>query len=162
MSITASTSSVDDTSESFARSQWVSEECWIEVTKKMPIPCVDTIVWKKNTFLMGWRAIKPYRHVWALIGGRMIRGETFVQTAVRQCRKSRLEIAAPRFVGVYPVKFPSRHDVTICLAARWKSGNPVVTTELSRYKWFETNKLVMTRSIGTNYKKMLIDWHKES
>ena len=140
------------------RLEMIEENCWIEVTKKMPIPCVDTIVWRDHTFLMGWRTILPYKHVWALLGGRMTRGESFAQTAMRQCRKSGLEIHIPRFVGVYPVKFPSRHDITICMAAKWKSGTPAPTSELSRYRWFERNRLRQIQPIGANYQKMLRDW----
>jgi len=143
------------------RSQWIARNCWTEVTKKMPIPCVDTIVWKKNAFLMGWRTIPPYKHVWALLGGRMTRGESFAQTAIRHCRKSGIEIHKPCFVGVYPIKFPSRHDITVCLSAKWKSGSPVSTIELSRYRLFEINRLHEIRPIGTNYQRMLRDWKRE-
>jgi len=144
------------------RSQLMSEHCWREVTRKMPIPCVDTIVWKKHTFLMGWRTIQPYRNVWALLGGRIARGESFAQTAIRQCRESGLGIGEPQFVGVYPVKFPSRHDIAICMKAEWKSGNPVPTTELSRYAWFEANEVDKIRPIGPNYRRMLRDWWRMS
>jgi ADP-ribose pyrophosphatase YjhB (NUDIX family) len=138
----------------------MSEHCWREVTRKMPIPCVDTIVWKKHTFLMGWRTIQPYKNVWALPGGRIVRGESFAETAIRQCRESGLRVDRPHFVGVYPVRFPSRHDITICMAAQWKSGNPIPTTELSRYAWFEVNRINNINTVGGNYKKMLRDWSK--
>ena len=140
------------------RFQMIGEHCWIEVTKKMPIPCVDAIVWRDQEFLVGWRTIPPYKNLWALPGGRMIRGESFAQTAIRHCRESGLRIHTPHFIGVYPVKFPSRHDITICMAAEWKSGTPTPTNELSRYRWFETRKLHHIRTIGANYQKMLRDW----
>lgn len=136
----------------------MSERCWREATMKMPIPCVDTIVWKEHTFLMGLRTIQPYRNVWALLGGRIFRGESFAQTAIRQCKESGLRTYDPHFVGLYPVRLPSRHDITICMAAKWKSGDPVSTTELRRYAWFEANKIDKIHPIGANYKKMLKDW----
>ena len=142
------------------RSHLMSERCWREVTEKMPIPCVDTIVWKKDAFLMGWRTIQPYKNVWALLGGRICRGESFVQTALRQCRESGLKIRKPCFVGVYPFKFPCRHDMTICMAGEWASGNPTPTTELSRYMWYEADKIDAIKPIGANYKKMISDWWK--
>ena len=142
------------------RSCLISEDCWREVTGKMPIPCVDTIVWTEHRFLMGWRTIQPYKNVWALPGGRITRGESFSQTAIRQCRESGLTIHKPYFVGVYPVRLLSRHDIAICMAAEWRSGNPTPTPELSRYAWFEADRLDRIKPIGANYKKMLRDWLK--
>jgi len=136
----------------------IREDCWVEVTKKMPIPCVDVIVWRDQRFLMGWRTIPPYRNVWALPAGRMARGESFAQTAIRQCRRSGVRIHTPRFIGVYPVKFPSRHNITTCMVAEWKSGTPVPTNELLRYRWFEAGKPQKIQPVGANYKKMLQDW----
>lgn len=85
----------------------------------------------------------------------MARGESFVQTAIRQCRKSGFQIRTPHFIGVYPIKFPSRHDITACMVAEWKSGTPVPTNELSRYRWFDKGELSEIKPIGANYRKML-------
>ncbi len=144
------------------RSRFMSEHSWREITRKMPIPCVDTIVWKKHLFLMGWRTILPYKNVWALLGGRIAYGESFAQTATRQCTESGLKIHKTKFVGVYPVKFPTRHDIAICMAAEWKHGNPKPTRELSRYEWFEPNKIDNIPHVGGNYKKMVKDCWKRS
>ena len=140
------------------RFQMIRRDCWIEVTKKMPVPCVDTIVWRDQEFLAGWRTIPSYKNLWALLRERMARGESFAQTAIRQCRKSGLRIHTPHFIGVYPVKFPTRHDMTICMAAEWKSGTRTATNELSRCRWFETRKLHHIRTIGANCQKMLRNW----
>jgi len=139
----------------------IRQDCWDEVTKKMPIPCVDTIVWRHRTFLLGWRVILPYRNVWALIGGRMFRGKSFAETAFRHCRESGLEISKPEFIGVFPVRFPSRHDIAICMAAKWRSGSPKPTGEIARYKWFEPDALEDIRTIGANYTRMLKRWKSE-
>jgi ADP-ribose pyrophosphatase YjhB (NUDIX family) len=140
------------------RSFLMCQRCWREVTRKMPIPCVDTIVWNGNRFLMGWRKIPPYRNVWALLGGRISRGESFARTSICQCRESGVTIHEPHFLGTYPVIFSSRHDIVICMAAKWKSGDPSPTSELSRYEWFETDMIDKIKPIGANYKRMLQDW----
>ena len=88
----------------------------------------------------------------------MIRGESFARTAMRHCGESGIAIGTSRLVGVYPVRFPSRHDVTTCMAAKWKSGEPLPTAELSRYRWFSIGEFQETRRIGTNYRRMLRDW----
>ena len=62
---------------------YITPRCWNELTKKMPIPCVDTIVHRNDRVLLGYRTIQPYRNVWALIGGRMHYGESFTDTSIR-------------------------------------------------------------------------------
>jgi len=67
---------------------------------------------------MGWRIIPPYKNVWALPRGRMLRGESFIQTAMQQCAEIGLKIRDLRYLGLYPVRFPSRHDITAYMAAQ--------------------------------------------
>jgi len=83
----------------------------------------------------------------------MLRGESFVQTAVRQCAKSGFKIRDSRCLGLYPVRFPSRHDITACVVAQWKSGKLVPTHELSKYTWFAASGIREIRLIGTNYRR---------
>lgn len=137
---------------------WIGERCWKELLEKIPIPCVDVIVHRGQEFLIGWRIIIPYKNVWALIGGRMLRGESFAETAIRHCLKSGLQIYNPRYIDVYPMKFPSRHDVTICMAGELKLGVPRPTKELTRYRWYNILEMDEINPIGGNYKKMLRDW----
>jgi len=139
----------------------ISAECWKQVTRKMPIPCVDTIVYRKNCVLMAWRIIAPYSNVWALIGGRMWYGETFAETSIRNCRESGLEICRPRYLGIFPIKFPQgRHDLTVCMTARYVSGEPRPTRELSKYRWITRSEIDEVHLAGGNYLKMLRAWWK--
>ena len=124
----------------------------------MPIPCVDIIVYREDSFLMGWRSIPPYKNVWALIGGRILRGETLEAAAVRQCLESGLKASNVQQLGLYPVIFPSRHDLSICFAAKLRSGNPTPTKEMPRYRWWKKHQLSKISPIGANYKRMLHDW----
>lgn len=140
------------------RDQWIQDACWKEILEKMPVPCVDIIVHRDREFLMGWRSIPPYKNVWALIGGRILRGESFQAAAVRHCLKSGLRISSVRELGVFPVVFSPRHDITVSLAARMRSGIPSPTKEMTRYKWFRKSELGRISPIGGNYKKMLRHW----
>ena len=140
---------------------YISESCWSQLVRRMPIPCVDTIVYKYDNVLLGWRTISPYRNVWALIGGRMRYGESFADTSIRNCQESGITIHQPRYVGLFPVKFPKgRHDLTICMAAKHRSGEPKPTHELSKYVWAGRSDLPKLRLIGANYLKMLRTWWK--
>lgn len=140
------------------RDFWIEERCWEELLEKMPIPCVDVIVHKDREFLMGWRSIPPYKNVWALIGGRILRGESLEAAASRHCMKSGLRVSELRQLGVYPVMFHSRHDITVCLAAKMTSGILKPTEEMTRYGWFRKNELDRISPVGRNYKTMLRHW----
>jgi ADP-ribose pyrophosphatase YjhB (NUDIX family) len=140
------------------RDQWIQDDCWRELLKKMPIPCVDVIVHRDQEFLMAWRSIPPYKNVWALIGGRILRGESFEAAAVRHCRETGLRISGVRQLGVYPVVFRSRHDITVCVTARIASGIPRPTKEMARYRWFKNSLLGRISPIGGNHRKMLRHW----
>ena len=88
----------------------------------------------------------------------MLRGESFEEAAIRHCRKSSLIVSNLRSLGVYPVRFRSRHDITVCMAAKLKSGVPEPTREMMRYRWYGRDEIDRISPIGGNYKKMLQHW----
>jgi ADP-ribose pyrophosphatase YjhB (NUDIX family) len=124
----------------------------------MPIPCVDVIVHRRHEFLMGWRTIPPYKNVWALLGGRILRGESLEAAANRHCAKSGLGVTDLRLLGVFPVMFPSRHDITVSLSAEMTSGVLKATGEMTRYRWFGKSEVDEISPVGGNYIKMLRHW----
>jgi len=143
-------------------SDWyISSECWKQIIRKMPVPCVDTIIHKDDHVLLGWRIIIPYRNVWALIGGRMHWGESFSDTSIRNCQDCGLVVQNPQYLGIFPTKFPKgRHDLVICMAARYIGGEPEPTEEFSKYAWIMKSDLDEIHPIGSNYMKMLTTWWK--
>jgi len=127
----------------------------------MPIPCVDTIVYRDDWILLGWRRILPYRNVWALLGGRMRYGDSFAETSIRNCKESGLTVQQHRYLGIFPIKFPhGRHDLTICMVAKYASGEPKATREISKYTWTTKEGMEEIHPIGGNYLKMLRTWWK--
>jgi len=136
---------------------WMPEALWKQVKRHIPIPCVDIILQNPSgEILLGWRRILPYRNVWALPGGRLFRGED-LQTAARRIL-SEYSISANHlyFVGVFPIRFPSRSDVSICVASRHPSGEAEPDgMEFSRFHW--TRKL--PSRLGANYRRMIQRWH---
>lgn len=58
-------------------------------------------------------------------------------------------------VGVFPVKFPSRADFTICVASNKPAGIAIADgNEFSSFKW--TRKV--PSKTGANYVKMILRW----
>jgi len=62
-----------------------------------------------------------------------------------------------RLVGVYPVNFKRRSDITICLSTQvHPQQEPEPTRELVRYAWRCLNDL--PARVGSNYRAMLRDF----
>jgi ADP-ribose pyrophosphatase YjhB (NUDIX family) len=142
-----------------SRQSWISEESWNDILRKMSIPCVDMIFQKDRTVLYGWRLIKPYSNVWALPGGRLLRGENLVQCASRIADEYGLTFERLYLNGVFPINFRWRADIPICLAARKISGEP-------RTDGFEFSKFVWSQkppaAVGANYARMVSRWERVS
>jgi ADP-ribose pyrophosphatase YjhB (NUDIX family) len=123
----------------------------------MPIPCVDVIVQKESKVLLGFRAIDPYRNVWALPGGRILKHEYPEDAVRRTLHELGVNSRIRNFVGVFPVMFPrhalKRYDITLCYRTDWVEGEPKRSTELLRFKWFSPRKL--PKNTGANYRRMI-------
>jgi ADP-ribose pyrophosphatase YjhB (NUDIX family) len=141
-----------------SRKVWLSKRLWSQVKASVPIACVDVIVSdSRGAILLGWRGIRPYVNVWALPGGRIHLRED-ISTAARR-NLAALGIHAEDFflVGVFPINFPSRSDISICIAARHFSGNAKPDgKEFKRIGWFKS----LPRETGQNYRKMIARWRK--
>ena len=93
--------------------------------------------------------------MWALVGGRVLRGEHLHQCANRIANEYGLHFEKLYLNGVYPVNFPNRSDIVISLVARNISGQPQIDGhEFSKFKW-TTNP---PNNIGANYLRMVTEW----
>jgi len=124
----------------------------------MPIPCVDVIVEdSRGRTLVGWRQIPPYRNVWALPGGRVGKGERLQAATKRILAEYGLAAHGLFLVGVFPIRFPSRSDLTVCVAARHFMGDARPDgREFSGFRWTRW----MPKGIGANYRRMIVQWNR--
>jgi len=140
----------------------IPERIWRTILASIPVACVDVIgyrrVKRRISVLLGYRKIYPYRNRWALPGGRIIKKESLCDTATRQLEEIGLRPTDNyRLVGVYPVNFKHRSDISICLCTCLPPPQePHATSELSRYAWSPLNNL--PRRLGSNYRRMLRDF----
>ena len=140
----------------------IPEKLWKSIQASVPIACVDIIVYRKvgreTRVLLGYRKIYPYDNFWALPGGRIIKNETLRETANRQLIEIGLHPSGDyKLVGVYPVNFKRRSDISICLSTHLPARQePRPTMELVRYAWCSLDDLP-TR-VGSNYRSMLRDF----
>jgi len=139
-------------------SGWIPEPLWRQVKANMPIACVDLVVHNhRGAVLLGWRVIKPYVNVWATPGGRIRMGETLAGTAHRVLSSHGLAANGFYLVGVFPVRFSSRFDISICLATGSFSGAPVPDgTEFKKIGWFRN----LPGNTGKNYVEMIEKWRR--
>jgi ADP-ribose pyrophosphatase YjhB (NUDIX family) len=138
--------------------EWMPNRLWRQVKRYMPIPCVDVIVENsEGQVLLGWRQILPYRNVWALPGGRVGKGERLHTAAERILAEYGLAARNLFLVGVFPIKFPSRSDLSVCLATNHPTGEASPDgVEFSHFRWTR----LLPRRTGANYKRMIIQWNR--
>jgi len=140
----------------------IPKRLWESILASIPIACVDVIVYKRangqTRVLLGYRKIPPYNDCWAVPGGRIVKRESLRDTANRQLEEIGLRPTGKYgLVGVYPVNFKQRSDITISLSTRLPSRQePRPTRELTRYAWHRLHDL--PSRLGSNYRAMLTDF----
>jgi len=134
----------------------MSTRLWSQVKKNMSIPCVDIILENRHGgVLLGWRRIEPYSNVWALPGGRLLKSEKPQSAAGRVLSDYGLSASNFFLVGVFPINFPTRSDLTICLASRHIEGVARPDGfEFSSFRWADK----LPNRLGANYRRMIVRW----
>jgi ADP-ribose pyrophosphatase YjhB (NUDIX family) len=151
---------ITNTDKKIESTKWMPEDLWDKAKRFLPIACVDVIFENRmRQVLFGYRKIRPYNDVWALPGGRMLYGENLGQTAKRVAGEYGISFNKLYLVGVFPVSFKVRSDVSIALAAPNAAGNPKVDgKEFSKFVW----RISAPSKTGGNYKRMIEKWRKLS
>lgn len=139
-----------------ARKGWVPEKLWDQIKASSPIPCVDVIISdRRGAVMLGWRVIRPYINVWALPGGRIRLREDLRRAVRRILAAHNVKAEGLYLVGVFPISFPSRQDISICVAAKCWYGHEVPDgTEFKKVRWFRN----LPPQTGGNYRKMIKIW----
>ena len=84
-----------------------------------------------------------------------MKGEKLKVAAARILDEYGLSVGEMFLVGVFPVKFPSRADVSICIAGVNCKGDPKLDgKEFSSFYW----RKKVPKRIGENYRRMITRW----
>jgi len=69
--------------------KYISDKIYKEIVANVPISCVDIIFLnkKRDKTLLFKRNNKPAKNVYFTIGGRLLKGESFLHGAVRQAKR---------------------------------------------------------------------------
>lgn len=99
---------------------------YAQAVNYLPICCVDIFVFTQKThqYFMVLRKQKPAQGEWWYPGGRLFKGESFFECAVRKCRDEvGLQVKPLAELGVYSTVFPDSewncqaHTVNIAVLA---------------------------------------------
>jgi colanic acid biosynthesis protein WcaH len=85
----------------------IPDALYREIIRHVPTVCVDFIVTYQGKFLLTRRARNPLKGKWWVLGGRILKGETF-EEAVRRKLKEEANITRVRsitFLGVENTRF---------------------------------------------------------
>jgi ADP-ribose pyrophosphatase YjhB (NUDIX family) len=131
---------------------------WKKALQFLPVPCIDIIFEQPHSgaILLGYRKIAPYKNVWALVGGRMLYGESLRNGITRIAQEYGMSCNGELYlIGVFPVAFQWRSDVAVAVAAPNAKGLPHAEgKEFSRFAWKQT----LPKNTGGNYKLMVKKW----
>jgi len=134
------------------------EKVWKLMLQSMPIPCVDLICINDNgEILWGWRRIPPLNNRWALLGGRIIRGESPLETAQRQAKHYGISYQKLMLNGIFSWNSKARCDVTINFVALGARGNGCPREEFTKLEW---KKEIPEPSIPI-HRQAVKQWRKE-
>ena len=80
---------------------------YAQITKVLPILCVDVVVQNSmGEYLLVKRANEPLKDQWWVVGGRVLKGETLEQAAVRKVREEvGLKVDFVKPIGYYEDTF---------------------------------------------------------
>jgi len=86
---------------------FIPEEEYARIMEVIPILCVDVAVRNaKGEYLLVRRANEPLKGQWWVIGGRVLKGETLEQAAVRKIREEvGLDVGSVTSIGYYEDAF---------------------------------------------------------
>ena len=102
----------------------------------MPIPSVEAIIMKEDSFLFLRRKNNPAKGEWWFPGGRIMKGETFKETLIREVKEeTSLDVKVIKLIGVYNRIFPDRHDITIVFLCRCFADKVILNDEHSEFKF---------------------------
>lgn len=113
-----------------------------------PYVAVSAAIVRDGKVLVVRRARKPALNLYTLPGGAVEAGETLVEAVIREVREeTQLTIEPLALAGTREAIMRDaqgrveRHFVILSFAARWLSGEPVLSEELDDARWLDPSGL---------------------
>lgn len=101
-----------------------------------PIPAVGVVCWRGDEVLLIRRGREPRKGEWSIPGGKVNRGESLHDAAVRELmEETGVTAAISDLIAVYEIIEPDFHYVLIDYAAIWSCGEPVAADDADEAKF---------------------------
>lgn len=141
------------------------QEHYAQSVNHLPICCVDVFVFNRRTqqYFMVLRKQKPAQGTWWYLGGRLFKGESFFDCAVRKAKdEAGLTITAVAELGVYATIFPDSewgcqtHTVNIGVLALYEEGTDItLDTNHEQSTWVSMAVVPKNPYLASLYDKAL-------
>lgn len=129
------------------KKHFISDLIYKEIMRKMPITTVDVVFLNKDKILLFKRNNEPVKNVFFTMGGRIIKGESFIECAERQVKTElgiKIDPKKLKFIGVTQdnhknstFKGISYYSITIFYTYEIeKAPDLKLDFQHSEYKWF--------------------------
>lgn len=126
----------------------IPEVDYLKIIETMPIVCVDVIIkFGGNQFLFVKRSNEPEKNSWWFVGGRLYKGESLSDCAIRKCKEEvGLDCKLKRFVCCAETIFPNglnnipTHSINFVYLMEANSNKIQLDSTSSEYIWIENFK----------------------
>lgn len=132
-----------------------SSKLWHKFGKYFPYAAVDVIIFnEEGSFLLTKRSITPYKNKWHLPGGMIRKGQSMKNTVIIVAKKEvNLKVQVDRFLGVYELFTPTRHDISHVFITHILGGEIKLDFQASDVKFFKNPP----KNMIPTQRRMLLD-----
>lgn len=129
--------------------EFIAQDLYNEIVSRLPITCVDVFVYNPlmQKYFTLVRTAAPPRYMRWIPGGRLLKGETFFEGAMRKCEEDAfLKIEPLDILDVYATYFPdsewqsSTHTINVVVLAVTKQEELNINGPHADAKWVELEK----------------------
>ncbi len=123
----------------------VPEGVFRGMLESFPMCCVDLVIARKGRVLLVKRSREPARGEWWIVGGRILKNETFEKAVIRKAREEAgLKVRVKNRIGTYETffresPFPEArsgiHTINVCFLAEPLKGEVRLDGNHSRFRW---------------------------
>lgn len=115
---------------------WIETDLYNTIIDLVPIVCVDVAIVRQGKVLLIKRNDKPAKNEWWLPGGRLYKGEDLRTCARRKALEEvSLSCEVGQMIHYASTDFGSVHSVNFCYQLISQSGNVILDSHSSAYKW---------------------------
>ena len=117
----------------------MSSDAFVNFRKSFPFSVVEVIICNKNNeFLLTKRAIEPFKNKWHFPGGLIEKNISLKKMVkIMAKREVNLEIKIDKFLGVYELITPQRHDISHLYLEHYAQGTIKIDFQSNDFKLFK-------------------------